>query len=52
MAYVGKNIPHDSARGHVTGGSRYIDDLPPLSSDAAQLTALTEPAAPSVADGE
>lgn len=30
MAYVGRNIPHDSARGHVTGGSRYIDDLPPL----------------------
>ncbi len=30
MSYVGKNIPHDSARGHVTGGSRYIDDLPPL----------------------
>jgi xanthine dehydrogenase large subunit len=28
--YVGKNIPHDSARGHVSGSSRYIDDLPPL----------------------
>jgi xanthine dehydrogenase large subunit len=28
--YVGKNVPHDSARGHVTGESMYIDDLPPL----------------------
>ena len=28
--YVGKNVPHDSARGHVTGQSRYVDDLPPL----------------------
>ena len=25
---VGKNVPHDSARGHVTGESIYIDDLP------------------------
>ena len=30
MGSVGKNIPHDSARGHVSGGSRYIDDLPPV----------------------
>jgi xanthine dehydrogenase large subunit len=28
--YVGKDVPHDSARGHVTGDSMYIDDLPPL----------------------
>jgi xanthine dehydrogenase large subunit len=28
--YVGKDVPHDSARGHVTGESMYIDDLPPL----------------------
>lgn len=33
-------------------GLTSIDDLPPLSSDAAQLTALTEPAEPAVADGE
>ena len=26
---VGRNIPHDSARGHVTGESMYVDDLPP-----------------------
>src|SRR5436190_2282874 len=25
---VGKNIPHDSARGHVTGESLYVDDVP------------------------
>jgi xanthine dehydrogenase large subunit len=25
---VGKTIPHDSARGHVTGTAHYIDDLP------------------------
>ncbi len=25
---VGKNIPHDSARGHVSGESLYIDDIP------------------------
>ncbi|HEX7809474.1 MAG TPA: molybdopterin cofactor-binding domain-containing protein, partial [Thermoanaerobaculia bacterium] len=30
MAYVGKDVPHDSARGHVTGESIYIDDMPPL----------------------
>jgi len=28
--YVGKNVPHDSARGHVTGESQYVDDIPPL----------------------
>ena len=30
MGHVGKNIPHDSARGHVSGASRYIDDVPPV----------------------
>jgi xanthine dehydrogenase large subunit len=30
MNTVGRNIPHDSARGHVTGESIYIDDMPPL----------------------
>ena len=29
MSSVGKNIPHDSARGHVTGESVYVDDMPP-----------------------
>lgn len=29
MSIVGKDIPHDSARGHVTGESVYIDDIPP-----------------------
>ncbi len=28
MSTVGQNIPHDSARGHVTGESIYIDDIP------------------------
>ncbi len=28
--YIGKDVPHDSARGHVTGQSMYIDDLPPM----------------------
>src|SRR5262249_4918970 len=28
MPVVGKNIPHDSARGHVTGESIYVDDIP------------------------
>ncbi len=28
MTYVGKTIPHDSARGHVTGKADYLDDLP------------------------
>lgn len=27
MTYVGKTIPHDSARGHVTGKADYLDDL-------------------------
>src|SRR5207244_246779 len=30
MSSVGKNIPHDSARGHVSGESIYVDDMPPL----------------------
>ena len=30
MDSVGKNIPHDSAVGHVTGESIYIDDMPPM----------------------
>lgn len=29
MPSVGKNIPHDSARGHVSGESVFVDDLPP-----------------------
>src|SRR2546423_1523349 len=29
MSTVGKNLPHDSARGHVSGESVYIDDMPP-----------------------
>jgi xanthine dehydrogenase large subunit len=28
--YTGKDVPHDSARGHVTGESLYVDDLPAL----------------------
>ncbi len=28
MSVVGKNIPHDSAYGHVTGESIYVDDMP------------------------
>lgn len=28
MSVVGKNIPHDSAKGHVTGESVFIDDMP------------------------
>ncbi|CAN5517867.1 xanthine dehydrogenase molybdopterin binding subunit [soil metagenome] len=30
MTAVGSNIPHDSAHGHVTGESVYIDDIAPL----------------------
>src|SRR5438067_5509416 len=33
MSVVGKNIPHDSAVGHVTGESIYIDDMPPLKNE-------------------
>jgi len=28
MSVIGKDLPHDSARGHVTGESVYIDDMP------------------------
>jgi xanthine dehydrogenase large subunit len=31
--YVGKDIPHDSARGHVTGESIYVDDMPSMSGE-------------------
>ncbi|HWA96851.1 MAG TPA: xanthine dehydrogenase molybdopterin binding subunit [Pirellulales bacterium] len=30
MGVVGQDIPHDSARGHVTGQSVFIDDMPPV----------------------
>jgi xanthine dehydrogenase large subunit len=30
MPSVGKNIPHDSAAGHVSGESVYVDDMAPL----------------------
>jgi xanthine dehydrogenase large subunit len=30
MSVVGKDVPHDSARGHVTGESLYVDDVLPL----------------------
>ena len=30
---IGKNIPHDSARGHVTGESIFIDDRPMLKNE-------------------
>lgn len=29
MSAVGKNLPHDSAREHVTGEAIYVDDMPP-----------------------
>ena len=28
MSVMGRDIPHDSARGHVTGESVYVDDMP------------------------
>ncbi|HVT42859.1 MAG TPA: xanthine dehydrogenase molybdopterin binding subunit [Thermoanaerobaculia bacterium] len=33
MPVTGKNIPHDSARGHVTGESLYIEDIPPVKNE-------------------
>src|SRR3954464_9992197 len=33
MAAVGKNIPHDSARGHVSGESVFIDDIVPAKNE-------------------
>src|SRR5438552_3737123 len=30
MSILGKSIPHDSARQHVTGEAVYLDDLPPV----------------------
>ncbi|HVS31266.1 MAG TPA: xanthine dehydrogenase molybdopterin binding subunit [Thermoanaerobaculia bacterium] len=33
MAIVGRNVPHDSARGHVSGESIYIDDMPPAAGE-------------------
>jgi xanthine dehydrogenase large subunit len=29
MGYVGRDVPHDSAIGHVSGESVFVDDLPP-----------------------
>src|SRR2546423_1069851 len=29
MGAIGQNIPHDSARGHVSGESIFVDDIPP-----------------------
>ena len=33
MSIVGKEIPHDSAIGHVTGGALFVDDLPPTKNE-------------------
>lgn len=33
MSSIGKNIPHDSARGHVSGESVYIDDMPMMKNE-------------------
>ncbi|HEY9757015.1 MAG TPA: xanthine dehydrogenase molybdopterin binding subunit [Oculatellaceae cyanobacterium] len=33
MGAIGKDIPHDSACGHVSGQSVYIDDIPPLKNE-------------------
>ncbi len=33
MPVVGKNLPHDSARGHVSGESIYVDDMPPAKNE-------------------
>jgi xanthine dehydrogenase large subunit len=33
MSAVGKDIPHDSARGHVSGESVYVDDMPFLANE-------------------
>ena len=35
MPAVGRDIPHDSARGHVTGTSVFLDDAPPLHGELA-----------------
>jgi xanthine dehydrogenase large subunit len=46
MAAIGKNIPHDSARGHVSGQSMFIDDIPPAKNEV-----LVEPLGSPVAHG-
>jgi xanthine dehydrogenase large subunit len=33
MSVAGRNVPHDSARGHVTGESIYIDDIAPVAGE-------------------
>jgi xanthine dehydrogenase large subunit len=33
MPFIGKDIPHDSAIGHVTGESVFLDDVPPLAGE-------------------
>ncbi len=35
MPSIGRPIPHDSARGHVTGEAAYIDDLPAITGELA-----------------
>jgi xanthine dehydrogenase large subunit len=46
MAAIGKDIPHDSARGHVSGQSTFIDDITP-----ARNEVLVEPLGSPVAHG-
>src|SRR4051812_19788406 len=46
MSAVGQNIPHDSAAGHVTGESIFLDDVPP-----ARGELLVEPFGSPVAHG-
>ena len=44
MTAVGKNIPHDSATGHVTGKSEFIDDIP-LAKNELYASFFTSPVA-------
>ncbi len=63
MHVVGKDIPHDSAAGHVSGESQFLDDAAPLAGELlagivpcpvahGRLTHLDVAAAPACAGRE
>ena len=43
MKQAGKAISHESARGHVTGAAKYVDDLWPAQGEVAHLWPVMSP---------
>jgi xanthine dehydrogenase large subunit len=43
MSPVGRSVPHESARGHVTGSAKYVDDLSPSTAQLVHAWPVCSP---------